>query len=102
MASFELSPEADADLDGIFDYTARQWGVEQGHKYLLQLNACMEQVTAGKGQPKDFSHIRPGLRAIRCQRHFIFFVQMDDISVLVVAVFHEKMDLMTRIAERLL
>lgn len=102
MASFELSPEADADLDGIFDYTARLWSVEQGHKYLLQLNACMEQVAAGKGQPKNFSHIRPGLRSIRCQRHIIFFVQMDDMTARVVAAFHEKMDLMTRIAERLL
>ena len=101
MASFELAPEAEADIDGIFDYTARLWGAEQGYKYLLQLNECAEKIGVGKGRYKDFSHIRPGLRSIRCQHHYIYFVRMEDMSARIVAVFHERMDLIARIAERL-
>lgn len=99
--SFELSPEADADLDGIFDYTARQWGAEQAYKYLLQLNTCAELIGAGKGVYKVLSNIRPALRSMRCQQHVIFFVRMENMSARIVGVLHAKMDLLARIAERL-
>jgi toxin ParE1/3/4 len=101
MARFELAPEADADLEGIFDYTARLWGVEQAYKYLNQLHKCAEKIAVGRGRYKDLSHIRAGLRSIRCQQHYIYFVRLENMSARIVAVLHERMDLMARIAERL-
>jgi toxin ParE1/3/4 len=101
MAAFELSPDAEADLEGIFDYTARRWGVEQGNRYLHQLNECAKKIAVGKGRYKDYSYIRPGLRSIRCQQHFLFFVRLENMTARIVAVLHERMDLVARIAERL-
>jgi toxin ParE1/3/4 len=98
---FELSPEADADVDGIFDYTAQTWGAEQAYKYLLQINTCAERIGTGKGVYKDLSNIRHALRSMRCQQHGIFFVRMEDMSARIVGVLHAKMDLLARIAERL-
>jgi toxin ParE1/3/4 len=79
---------------------ARLWGADQGYKYLLQLSECAEKIAIGKGSYKDFSSIRPGLRSVRCQQHYIYFVRLEDMTARIVAVFHERMDLMTRIAER--
>jgi toxin ParE1/3/4 len=101
MASFDLAPEAEADLDDIFNYTARLWGADQGYKYLMQLNECAEKIGVGNSSHKDFSHIRPGLRSFSCQQHYIYFARMEDMSVRIVAVLHEKMDLMARIAGRI-
>jgi toxin ParE1/3/4 len=101
MPSFELAPGAEADLDGIFDYTAGLWGAEQAYKYLFQLNECAEKIGINEGRFKDFSSIRPGLRSVRCQQHHIFFVRLEDMTTRIVAVFHERMDLLARIAERL-
>jgi plasmid stabilization system protein ParE len=37
----------------------------------------------------------------RCEHHYIFCLPRSDAPALVVAIFHEKMDLMTRLAGRL-
>jgi len=43
----------------------------------------------------------PALRMVHCEHHYIFCLPRDDAPVLVVAIFHERMDLMTRLVERL-
>jgi len=37
VAEFRLSPAAQVDLDGIFDYTVQQWGLEQAERYTQAL-----------------------------------------------------------------
>jgi toxin ParE1/3/4 len=101
MAGYDLSPEALADLLDIADYTKRKWGIEQAAKYRNQLEDCAEAIAVGKDRPRDLSHIKPGLRSIRCQQHYIYFVRMEDMTARIVAILHEQMDLMARIAERL-
>jgi len=41
------------------------------------------------------------LRMVRCEHHYIFCLPRDDAPALVVAIFHERMDLMARLADRL-
>jgi plasmid stabilization system protein ParE len=42
----------------------------------------------------------PSLRMIHCEHHFIFCLPRENAPVLVVAILHERMDLMTRVADR--
>ena len=100
MFSYELSPEAFADLLDIADYTRVRWGMAQVTKYRDQLEQCAEALATGKGAIKNLSHIRPGLRARRCQHHYIYCVIRGDKPPLVIAILHESMDLMARIGER--
>jgi plasmid stabilization system protein ParE len=37
----------------------------------------------------------------RCEHHYIFCLSRDDAPALVVAIFHERMDLMVRLTDRL-
>lgn len=96
-----LSGAAEADLRDVIRYTRRQWGHAQTRRYLAKLQAGMTSVAAGTGGFKDMSAIHPGLRMARCEHHYIFCLPRDAAPALVVAIFHERMDLMVRLATRL-
>ncbi|ECP5445232.1 type II toxin-antitoxin system RelE/ParE family toxin, partial [Salmonella enterica] len=41
------------------------------------------------------------LRMIHCEHHYVFCLPRGSAPALVVAIFHERMDLMARLSERL-
>jgi len=47
------------------------------------------------------ARLYPGLLMSRCEHHYIFFLPRDGAPTLIVAIFHERMDLMVRLADRL-
>ncbi|MCX7285260.1 MAG: type II toxin-antitoxin system RelE/ParE family toxin [Novosphingobium sp.] len=61
----------------------------------------MAELAAGTVQFKDMGALYTGLRMLRCQHHYIFCLPRDAAPALVVAILHERMDLMTRLAARL-
>lgn len=40
VSEYRLSPAAERDLDVIFDYTVRQWGIDQAVSYIEALDAA--------------------------------------------------------------
>ena len=99
--TYALLPEAEADLRTIIRYTRAEWGDAQTRNYVAQLTRCIETVAEGKRTGKDLSEIHPGLRMVRCQHHYIFCLPRANAIALVVAILHERMDLITRVADRL-
>ena len=59
------------------------------------------RVAAGQGVFKDISALYPALRMARCDNHYVFCLPREDAPALIVAIFHERMDLMVRLADRL-
>lgn len=100
-ANYVLLPAAEADLRGIIRYTRKQWSEDQTRTYIAKLQRCIESLTDGQGLSKDMATLYPGLRMVRCQHHHIFCLPRDDAPWLVVTIFHERMDLMVRLADRL-
>ena len=47
------------------------------------------------------SALYPALRMARCEHHYVFCLLREHAPALVVAIFHERMDLMTQLAARL-
>lgn len=101
MASWVLSAEAQSDLRGIRRYTEQTWGPDQAGIYRAQLFQCAARIAADPGCGKDLADFKLGLRMLRCQHHYIFCVFDAAASPLIVAILHERMDLMGRIGERL-
>lgn len=101
MTSYVLLPAAEADLRDIIRYTRKQWGDAQTRTYVAKLRRCIETMAAGRGRNKDMAALYPGLRMVRCEHHYIFGLPRDDAPLAVVAIFHERMDLMVRLADRL-
>jgi len=100
-AGYLLLSAAEADLRGIVRYTRKQWGEAQTRRYLAKLTRGIEAVAAGHGSFKDMGALYPGLRMAKCEHHYIFCLPRDNAPALVVAIFHEQMDLMARLAYRL-
>ncbi len=96
-----LTAAAEADLREIIRYTRKQWGDAQVRSYIAKLEGGIARLAAGEGAFKDMTALYPALRMVRCEHHYIFCLPRDDAPSLVVAIFHERMDLMLRLADRL-
>jgi toxin ParE1/3/4 len=92
MKSVKYARRANADLEGITDYTARTWGAEQAKKYNRDIQAKMQEIAKGEAsiQPLDVSKAR--MFKARVNRHLIIFEQTDE-HILIVRVLHEAMDI---------
>ncbi len=99
--SYVLTSAAEADVRDIIRYTRKQWGDAQVRNYINTLTLAIEQVAIGASGYKDMSALYPGLRMRHCEHHYIFCLPREDTSALIVAIFHERMDLVARLAERL-
>ncbi len=99
--AYVLTDEAEADLRGIVRNTRKEWGDAQVRRYVTGLERGMSRLVAGQGAFKDMSALYPALRMARCEHHYVFCLLRENAPALIVAIFHERMDLMTRLAARL-
>jgi len=100
-ANYTLLAGAEEDLRDIIRYTRKHWGTAQTRSYVAKMQRGIEAMAAGQGLVRDMSALYPGLRMVKCEHHYIFCLPQNDAPALVVAIFHEKMNLMTRLADRL-
>lgn len=68
---------------------------------MQQLHAAASEVAEGRGVFKDWGSLLPGLRVRGAGSHFIFCLARGGRQALILAIFHERMDLMTRLQRRL-
>jgi len=100
-APYVLTSAAEADLRSVVRYTRQQWGEAQVRLYMGKLERGIEQLAAGKAAVKDMGSFYPGLCMAHCEHHYIFCLPREHSPALVVAIFHERMNLMARLADRL-
>jgi plasmid stabilization system protein ParE len=101
MTAYVLTNDAQADLRAIIGYTRKQWGEAQTRSYIAQLKQGMASLAARQGVFKDLSEVYPALCMAHYGRHFVFCLPREDAPALIVAILHERMDLMVRLGERL-
>jgi toxin ParE1/3/4 len=101
LTAYILTEEAESDLRSVIRYTRAQWNAAQARRYVSTLERGMESLAVGKVPFKDMSALYPALRMARCQHHYIFCLPQEGAPSLIVAIFHERMDLMRRLADRL-
>jgi len=99
--NYVLKEEAEADLRDIINYTRNQWGNAQAQRYLARLKRGIARLADGQGPFKDMSAIYPLLRMAHCEHHYIFCLPREGALTLIVAIFHERMNLLARLAGRL-
>lgn len=99
--AYILTDEAESDLREIIRYTRRTWGDAQARRYMTQLKQCIDNAVVSKDRARRFKDIHPELRMVRCDQHHVFFLTGELAPVLIVAILHGRMDLMTRLKGRL-
>ncbi|EAM8425556.1 type II toxin-antitoxin system RelE/ParE family toxin [Salmonella enterica] len=101
MTTYILTAEAEADLRGIIRYTRKRWGTAQARRYIARLEHGIACLAAGRDPFRDMSELYPELRMTHCEHHYVFCLPRASAPALVVAIFHERMDLMSRLATRI-
>ena len=101
MDLYEISGSAEEDWRSIVNYTFDQFGETQVRKYMNQLKACTENLAKGEGYFKSVDDLYPSIRLKHCQHHYIFGLMREERPMLIVAIFHERMDLMMQLKNRL-
>ena len=92
MTGFLLSPSAQADLDGIWDYSVAQWGQDQAIRYVLGIRDACQSLVAGTRQGRPIDDIRPGYWKLPVGYHVLFYRVMDTGVIDVVRILHSRMD----------
>jgi plasmid stabilization system protein ParE len=101
LTAYVLAEAAAADLREIIRYTRGQWGDAQARHYLAALKQGMAHLASRQAPFTTLSEIYPALRMARCEHHFIFCLLRENAPVVIIAIFHERMDLISRLANRL-
>jgi toxin ParE1/3/4 len=97
MAKFKLTNSALKDLSDIWNYTFDTWSESQADKYYkLILNAC-SAIAEKPEQGKVYEEIYPNLKGKKASKHIIFYRVMDDKSIEVTRILHERMELKNKL-----
>jgi toxin ParE1/3/4 len=100
MAEYRLTPRAQRDLDGVFDYTVAHWGVPQAMRYTDRIEAACADSAEAPQQAQICSSIRPGYRRRTVEQHVIYF-KPTRYGIAIIRILHQRMDA-TRICKRVL
>ncbi|MEO9338736.1 type II toxin-antitoxin system RelE/ParE family toxin [Mesorhizobium sp. SB112] len=101
MKAYILTAEAEADMRGIIRHTRKQWGAAQVRRYISKLEQGIGSLATGQGSFRDISDVYPTLQMARCEHHYVFCLPRESAPALIVAIFHERMDLMMRLTDRI-
>ena len=99
MANYRFTKDAEQDLVEIWNYTATTWSEAQADADLEQIHAYCENLRRNIKISKRPLKAFPTLHSLRCEQHFLFFLLLDQPSV--IAVLHGKMDVIARLRKRL-
>jgi toxin ParE1/3/4 len=91
MAEYRLSPRAQRDLDGVFDYTVAHRGLPQAMRYTDLIEAACVDLVEAPQQVHGCANIRPGYRRRSAEQHVIYF-RPTDYGIAVIRILHQRMD----------
>ncbi len=91
MASFKLTPSAEADLKDVARYTQRKWGRKKRNQYLSALDNRFGWLAEDPQFSKSRDEIKTGYRSYPEGLHVIFYrIVKENIEVL--GILHQNMD----------
>lgn len=91
LEGYELSIEADFDLEDIFDYTEENHSIQQAIKYLNDLDYIFNQLVNNPEIGRKRNEIKVDLLSITEQEHIIFYRVLEN-HIRIVRVLHGSKD----------
>lgn len=101
MKNYLLTAKAEADLRNNIRYSLEHWGSSQTRRYIVKLEQGIERLATDRSLSRDMGKLYPELRMTKCEHHYVFCLPRESEPSLIVAIFHERMDIMNRLADRL-
>jgi len=101
MNNYTLSKDAQADLREVARYTKRKWGKEQLAEYRKGLKTTFNAIGDNDVVPEKFSARHPQICVTKYRYHYIFYIAENVQKPIIIAVIHERRDIVNRLSERL-
>jgi len=102
MPGYRITPEAKEDLRDIARYTHDTRGESRHERYRDQLAKCFHRIASAEIVPRHFSDTFPDWRVVRCEHHYVFYVDTETGSpVSILAVLHENINCLAKLKNRL-
>lgn len=101
MTNYILSKDAQVDLREVARYTKRKWGKEQLTIYRKGLKTAFNAIGNNNVVPKKLSARYPQVFVTKYRYHYIFYITKNVEKPIIIAVIHERRDIVNRLTERL-
>ncbi len=88
---YQLTEEADRDVEEILAYSVKSFGVAQTQHYFIALKKCIELLADNPSMGHSAEDILPEYLCFPYESHTIFYKNISS-SILVVRILHERMD----------
>ena len=92
MRQLIFSPQAEEDIDEIYDFTDENWGFGQAESYTSKILSVCRSLTHGNPRGRSINRLRRGYALIQSGSHFIIYQQSYD-EVLIVRILHKRMNI---------
>lgn len=90
MKALAFSPAAEADIDGIWDYSAENWGPDQADRYTDEIRDACNALASGRKRGRAVD-VRPGYLKLTTGSHMIYFRDNGD-RLEIMRILHNKQD----------
>lgn len=97
MRNYIISEKAITDLEDIWLYTVEKWSAEQADRYYNLLIDEIEFIAEDYERGREANHIKSGYWTSKVKSHIIFYNTLDDYTVKIIRILHERMDLENRL-----
>ena len=89
---YKLSPEADNDIEEIFDYTEFEYGLQKSIEYTTQFHTVFIELSQSPELGRARDEIKTGLRSRIQNKHVIFYRILKG-HIRIVRVLHSRSDI---------
>jgi len=90
MKALAFSPAAEADIEGIWDYSADNWGPDQADRYTDEIRDAYRALASG-GKRGKVVDVRSGYLKLSTGSHMIYFRDHGD-RLEIMRVLHGRQD----------
>lgn len=89
--TFRLYPKAINDLEDIYLYSVREFGLQRTEDYILAIETSFQYLANDPLISRKCDYIHQNLRAFNVGSHVIF-LKITDYGIAVIRVLHQSMD----------
>lgn len=101
MLPYELTLSAQEDLKEIARHTLTKWGKKQSLHYAELLEKRFREIATRTVHSRTFSNRYPQVLVSRCEHHYVFYIHSEEKPPRIIAVLHERMNMLTWLKNRL-
>ena len=95
---YQISKQAEIDLENIWLYTFEEWSIEQADYYFDWIMNEIEYISENPKSGKDYNEIRKGYFRSRVKSHFIFYrINFKEENIEIIRILHQQMDIESHI-----